>query len=804
MAFDNSHLQKPQPSKGNGIVCMNSLSTQASRQSKTGRQWSRDEDSWDDDEIGVGVTSLMNGGFSKYLEPLFIYKKRFLAWILCSGLLCWLALLAWPRTYESDCKLQLNVGRESIGLDPSTTTTQTLMMQKTQEEDVNSALELLRSREIAEMVVDEIGAEAILSGYLPSEDGEKQSFFKSVTSSISEFGSNMTYAMLNSSGVRDIVSDRERAINRLTSTTEIFSPKKSSTMIVRSEAKSPEMAQAIARSLTSHFLNKHVNVSTTVGSLPFFIKEAEDAEARMKGLQERRSKMLQTHQIASTESKNTALTTQLASIESTILNTQAQLKRTESEIEDVSNKMKDIELEVVATKQTTTDAGVSGMRSQLYNAELEEKRRMALYTENHPLLVQIRGQVSAGREVLDKLKNESESQSTTPNPIRLKLEEELLRAKTTSVGLDALLKESLAQKEEKEREIRELLDFEVELSQVNRDLDIARTSFVSLREKQEQARVVDNLKNKHISSIAISQPASFIEKPAQPKKILILAAFVMLGLGGGLGLVAIKEMTRTTIRRSDEAERLLGYPVLANVPENRLLANNSSASRKRTYKTLRSKRMDDVYDGCRSIMSELFLGSENGELPETVLGRKIGIVGVRDGCGASSVAMILALESSENEGLRTTLVDLDLRKRTVSNVFGLLGQSSSELIVDNPSTTDFMQHSTRDALSIVGSSSASASKLNVDVREVAEMLRKLAESNDYVIVDLPPANRPANLIPLAQNVDQVVVVVESDTTDARAAEKLISRLEKMNIEIAGIVINKSKRHMPIWLQQFLG
>jgi uncharacterized protein involved in exopolysaccharide biosynthesis len=384
MAFDNSHLQKPQPSKGNGIVCMNSLSTQASRQSKTRRQWSRDEDSWDDDEIGVGVTSLMNGGFSKYLEPLFIYKKRFLAWILCSGLLCWLALLAWPRTYESDCKLQLNVGRESIGLDPSTTTTQTLMMQKTQEEDVNSALELLRSREIAEMVVDEIGAEAILSGYLPSEDGEKQSFFKSVTSSISEFGSNMTYAMLNSSGVRDIVSDRERAINRLTSTTEIFSPKKSSTMIVRSEAKSPEMAQAIARSLTSHFLNKHVNVSTTVGSLPFFIKEAEDAEARMKGLQERRSKMLQTHQIASTESKNTALTTQLASIESTILNTQAQLKRTESEIEDVSNKMKDIELEVVATKQTTTDAGVSGMRSQLYNAELEEKRRMALTQRTIP------------------------------------------------------------------------------------------------------------------------------------------------------------------------------------------------------------------------------------------------------------------------------------------------------------------------------------------------------------------------------------------------------------------------------------
>nr|MCU0719748.1 hypothetical protein [Pirellula sp.] len=386
---------------------MNSLTSRANRRATVVRSWDDSDDSWDEDDIPQRTPGLFEGGLSKYFEPIFIYKKWLLGWLTFSALLGWIALLAWPRTYESDCKLQYNIGRESIGLDPTTTTTQTLMMQKTQEEDVNSALELLRSREIAEMVVDEIGVESILSGYLASEEDKSPTFFESIASSMSDVGSGVVLSILNTTGVRDLVSDRERAISRLTSTTDIHAPKKSSTMIVRAEAKSPQMAKAIVQSLTSHFLEKHVNVSTTVGSLDFFVSQAAEAEERMKELQERRSKMLQSHQIASTESKHNAITTQLAAIESTILNTQAQLRRTESEIEDIGNKMKDQEVEVVASK--LSDPGVSGMRSQLYVAELEEKRRAALYTENHPLLVQIRGQISASREVLDQLKVESGS-----------------------------------------------------------------------------------------------------------------------------------------------------------------------------------------------------------------------------------------------------------------------------------------------------------------------------------------------------------------------------------------------------------
>lgn len=47
-------------------------------------------------------------------------------------------MLVWPKKFESEAKLMIRVGRESVVLDPTATTSQTLMLQKTQEEEVNA------------------------------------------------------------------------------------------------------------------------------------------------------------------------------------------------------------------------------------------------------------------------------------------------------------------------------------------------------------------------------------------------------------------------------------------------------------------------------------------------------------------------------------------------------------------------------------------------------------------------------------------------------------------------------------------
>src|SRR3954463_1966799 len=96
-------------------------------------------------------------------RALFRYKRR-MQLVFCSVLLLTLVAIAfYPRSYTSESKLFIRVGRESVALDPTATTGQTIMMQKTQVDEVNSALQVLLSREVMQRAVEQIGAERIVS-----------------------------------------------------------------------------------------------------------------------------------------------------------------------------------------------------------------------------------------------------------------------------------------------------------------------------------------------------------------------------------------------------------------------------------------------------------------------------------------------------------------------------------------------------------------------------------------------------------------------------------------------------------------
>ena len=67
-----------------------------------------------------------------YVELPFRYWRLLAGCVLTSIVVGLLALIIWPRSYESEAKLMITVGRESVGLDPTATTSPTLMLKKTQ------------------------------------------------------------------------------------------------------------------------------------------------------------------------------------------------------------------------------------------------------------------------------------------------------------------------------------------------------------------------------------------------------------------------------------------------------------------------------------------------------------------------------------------------------------------------------------------------------------------------------------------------------------------------------------------------
>src|SRR5262245_23743330 len=111
----------------------------------------------------------MSTSHEKQITPRDIARILFRHWkkitlVTCSVLgLALLAIAFYPRSYVSESKLAIRIGRESVGLDPTATTGDTVMLQKTQDEEVNSAINLFMGREVLERVVEKIGADRILS-----------------------------------------------------------------------------------------------------------------------------------------------------------------------------------------------------------------------------------------------------------------------------------------------------------------------------------------------------------------------------------------------------------------------------------------------------------------------------------------------------------------------------------------------------------------------------------------------------------------------------------------------------------------
>ena len=152
-----------------------------------------------------------------------LFKREFLilCTLLASMLLAWLALIVWPKQYVSEAKLMIRVGRESVSLDPSATTSQTLMLQKTQEEEVNSALDLLRSRRIAERTVDSWRRRTSTTVLCPTDMPCNVTPLSRLLQPAMRFVDTTLPPLLVATGLKEVLSDRELAIMALTKRVEI-------------------------------------------------------------------------------------------------------------------------------------------------------------------------------------------------------------------------------------------------------------------------------------------------------------------------------------------------------------------------------------------------------------------------------------------------------------------------------------------------------------------------------------------------------------------------------------------------------
>jgi polysaccharide chain length determinant protein (PEP-CTERM system associated) len=118
-----------------------------------------------------------------------------------------------------------------------------------------------------------------------------------------------------------------------------------------------------------------------------------------------------------------------------------------------------------------------------------------------------------------------------------------------------------------QRRIEDTPKLEQELTLLNRDYDLLKSTYQSLKDKKIQSQMAENFEKKHIGGqFKILDPARYPEKPVRPDRDRILMIGAFIGLVAGLGLAWFRESLDESFHSEEELEADLGLPILATLP----------------------------------------------------------------------------------------------------------------------------------------------------------------------------------------------------------------------------------------------
>ena len=159
--------------------------------------------------------------------------------------------------------------------------------------------------------------------------------------------------------------------------------------------------------------------------------------------------------------------------------------------------------------------------------------------------------------------------------------------------------------------------------------------------------------------------------------------------------------------------------------------------------------------------------------------------------GKSTVLANLAVTTAQ-AGRKVILVDCDLRRPTLHNIFNLKNDVGLTTMVVNDAAMESppLQDTGVEGLQLVSSGPLPPNPSELlGSRRMEEIIAALLERADVVLFDAPPVVAVTDAAVLATKVDGVLLVINAGGTKRDYARAATARLEKVNANLLGAVLN---------------
>ncbi|HET7549959.1 MAG TPA: polysaccharide biosynthesis tyrosine autokinase, partial [Gemmatimonadaceae bacterium] len=340
-------------------------------------------------------------------------------------------------------------------------------------------------------------------------------------------------------------------------------------------------------------------------------------------------------------------------------------------------------------------------------------------------------------------------------------------------------------------------------------VDATRKVADQLREEYQKARIAEAVE---AGQVEIIDMAPLPARPIGRGPLFKLALGLIVGLMLGSGAAFLKENLNTSIRRRDELEAILHVPGLAIIPQ--ILPPNGAGRLSLRNIRLPLPGLGNGKNGHyrngngTALVSATNVRSTGAEAFRTLRTslifsqavqslRTIVITSPSPQDGKTTTAANLAVTFAQ-QGMRVALVDCDLRRARLHNVFKIPREPGlTQVMMEQASIDEVIQPTMVDGLAFIpaGALPPNPSELLGGPRMKA-VLEALEERFDVILLDTPPVHVAADSMILGRGADGVLLVVRAGATQRDSAQDAIQRLTTVGARVVGAVLNDPDHKVP--------
>lgn len=491
-----------------------------------------------------------SGGRSPTLKDLLAigFRHRRLIVLSFLGVFLGAIVTAALQTNQYDSEMKILVKRDRV--EPVVTPqANTVLAQSPEvsEAELNSEVELLKSRELLEKTVLACG--------LQYQNDSAQSKM------LAALGVHME-AQKSADGVQVA-----NAVRRLEKELKIETIKKTNLIAMGYRSSDPQLSARVLNTLANLYLEKHVAVHRPSGALDFFQQETQRYREDLAEAQARLVNFRREAAVVSAPLEKTVAIQKLSEFESSLKQTEATISETQQRIQMLQKEAASTPTRVVTQVRNSDDAVLlSQLRSNLLTLEQKRTELLGKFEPGYRLVQEVDAQITQTRAALASAeKSQLHDETTDRDPTHELVAQELSKAQADLAGLQARGKAISLAVQSYQGSARSLEEKEIVEDDLLRAVKAAEENYLLYVRKEEEARISNALDRGRILNVVIAEPASVPSLPSNQRSLRVIFGF-LIATFVSFGFAFASERMDSTFRTPDEVESILEIPVLAAMP----------------------------------------------------------------------------------------------------------------------------------------------------------------------------------------------------------------------------------------------